>query len=109
MLPGAAARRRGETAQIRLDFNWADLRPAGKALVEHLSHEDWMLEEAERRRLEEERARKAAEEAERVRKEEELAKLGRVDIEFDEYIAANIGVSEEFRNELKSNFAKMEE
>lgn len=110
-LPGAAARRRGEKAQLRIAFEsmFGDMHPAPKALVQHLQREDWMLEEAERIRLEEERKRKEREEQERRRKEEELRRLETVDIEFDAYIRDNIGVSAELRDELKANPTQLQE
>jgi len=102
MLPGVAARKRGEKTELIFGLV-GELNPAPKALIKHLQREDWMKDEAERNRLDQDRKRKEQDQLDEERKAEEKRKLGRVDVEFDEYISERIGTSDVLHRELLAN------
>jgi hypothetical protein len=108
ILPGVAARRRGEIAELYMAFNGDTLNPMQTILIQHVQRENWFLEEAERKAVEDARREQERKEAEQRKKREAETKLERADVELAEQIEARIGVSAAKQAQLKGDPDEME-
>lgn len=101
-LPGAMARKKGTKVELVASLV-GEPTSAPRLLVQHLQHEDWMKDEVERKQNLEDKERRERERLEEERRRAEKEKLGRVDVEFDDYISEHIGVSAEQQEEIMAN------
>jgi len=103
VLPGPAARRRGDKLQLIFDVNPHNVTSVQEALIDHLDDEVWKAGHAERDIIAKQRVALAASMKTSKEKKEELRTMKDPDFELDELVRKKIAVSNDLFDELNNN------